>query len=94
MTLSLFIFTASIIMYLLIFVNRHPNYGRHLFISKRSGGCNADYGWLVVIDISDATSRYCNFDRLPGKAYPYILYGADHHVARFNYGRSGSLVHG
>ncbi|VDI02346.1 Hypothetical predicted protein [Mytilus galloprovincialis] len=72
----------------------HLNYARHLFISKSYGACNADYGWLVVIDMSDATSRYCYFDRLPGKAYPYILYGADHYVARFNYGRSGDLVHG
>ncbi|CAG2199098.1 unnamed protein product [Mytilus edulis] len=62
-----------------------PYYGRHLFISKSYGICNTDFGWFVVIDISDAAIHYCYFDKLPGKAYPYILYGADQHVTRFNY---------
>ncbi|XP_063447541.1 uncharacterized protein LOC134727082 [Mytilus trossulus] len=62
-----------------------PYYDRRLFISKSYGTCYTDYGWFVVSDTSDTASRYCYFDRLPGKAYPYILYAADQHVARFNY---------
>ncbi|CAC5404372.1 unnamed protein product [Mytilus coruscus] len=69
------------------------NYDRHLFISNRYGTCNQDRGWLLVVDTADANYRYCRFDKLPGKPYPYILYGPDQQMVRFNYGRSGTLIH-
>ncbi|XP_052072846.1 uncharacterized protein LOC127710923 [Mytilus californianus] len=57
--------------------------GRHFYISHIHSGCPNDKGWIVVIDKDHGSSRICEFDRIPGKAYPYILYGTDHHMIKF-----------
>ncbi|XP_076108144.1 uncharacterized protein LOC143076301 [Mytilus galloprovincialis] len=58
---------------------------RHFFISNTyyNGGCPNDIAWMAVIDTSDSNVRACNYDRLPGKAYPYILYGPDQQLTKF-----------
>lgn len=47
---------------------------------------------MVVVDTADADYRPCKFDRLPGKDYPYILYGPDRQIAQYDIGRSENIL--
>ncbi|XP_052075432.1 uncharacterized protein LOC127712867 [Mytilus californianus] len=66
--------------------------GRHFYISHIHGSCPKDKGWIVVIDKADGSSRFCKYDRIPGKDYPYILYGPDHHMIKFETGMSDDII--
>ncbi|XP_071179140.1 uncharacterized protein [Mytilus edulis] len=67
-------------------MNGDQTVDRHFFINRNYGGCANDKGWMVVIDTADANYRPCKFDKLPGKAYPYILYGPDQQMSHYDYG--------
>ncbi|CAC5395483.1 unnamed protein product [Mytilus coruscus] len=68
-------------------------YDRHFFINRNyGGGCLDDKGWMVVIDTADANNRPCKFDKLPGKDYPYILYGPDQQLAIYDQGKSENIL--
>lgn len=65
---------------------------RHFFIHQHYGGCANDKGWMVVIDTANANYRPCNMDKLPGKKYPYILYGADQQIVHYGKGKSKKIL--
>lgn len=68
------------------------NQARHFYISNLHRGCSKDAGWIVVIDKVDGVTRFCMYDKIPGKAYPYILYGTNHHKIKFETGMSDDII--
>ncbi|XP_076106139.1 uncharacterized protein LOC143074675 isoform X2 [Mytilus galloprovincialis] len=67
-------------------MNGDQTVDRHFFINRNYGGCANNRGWMVVIDTADADHRPCKYDKLPGKDYPYILYGPDQQLAVYDQG--------
>ncbi|CAC5395485.1 unnamed protein product [Mytilus coruscus] len=73
-------------------MNGDQTFDRHFFINGNYGGCPNDKGWMVVIDTADANNRPCKYDKLPGKDYPYILYGPDQQMAQYENGKSENIL--
>ncbi|XP_071127409.1 uncharacterized protein [Mytilus edulis] len=67
-------------------LNGDQTVDRHFYISNIYSGCPGDLFWMVVIDTADANYRPCDYDKLPGKEYPYILYAPNQHKTTLNDG--------
>ncbi|XP_021368361.1 uncharacterized protein LOC110460001 [Mizuhopecten yessoensis] len=53
-------------------IDRHPS--RHFFINKYYGGCQNDYGWVVIADDHD-TNYVCPWEN--STSYPLIMCATD-----------------
>ncbi|XP_071177358.1 fibropellin-3-like isoform X2 [Mytilus edulis] len=70
-------------------MNGDQTVDRHFYISSPYVSCLGDLFWMVVIDTADANYRPCDYDKLPGKEYPYILYAPNQHKTTLNNGTYG-----